>query len=408
MDRPTQLPDEATLRKYDPKPDSPGSSADAQPNPSAEGLARLAALSPLEYDRAREAAAKALGIRVSTLDKEVAACRGSDAADDDSVVEELEPWPEPVSAAVLDEIRNDFGRYVFASNESLDAAAIWALGSYGYDAFPIWAKLFFSSPERRCGKTVALEVLEANVSRALMASSITSSAIFRAVQAWRPTLIVDEADTFGKDDEELTNIINAGHRKRSANVVRNVKVGDEHIPKKFSVWSPMAIAAIGRLRDTVMDRSIIIQMQRKAPGERIERAPADLFERNQQRRRRCLRWAEDNLLALKQARVNIPHYGNDRAQDNWEPLFAIAQVIGGDWPRRVGAAFAKLSAEEEEEAVGPLLLSDIREVLEAKATTRIFSQDLVDALVAMEDRPWCEWRRGRPMTQNSLARLLRP
>lgn len=376
-------------------------------DPSAT-IRRLAALTPLEYDQQREDVAKELKVRVSTLDSEVAASRGSQETDDDAVVEELELWPEPVSGDVLNEIREDFGRHVFASVESLDAVSLWTLGSYCYDAFGIWSKLFFSSPERRCGKTVALEVLEANVSRALMASGISSSAIFRAVHAWKPCLIVDEADTFGKEDEELTGIINAGHRKRSAVVIRNVKVGDEHIPKKFSVWSPMAIAAIGRLRGTVMDRSIIVQMQRKAPGESTQRVPTDLFERNQQRRRRCLRWAEDNLSALRHCRVPVPNYGNDRAQDNWEPLFAIAQVIGGNWPQRAQAAYAKLAAEEEEEAVGPMLLSSIREVLEAKSTTKIFSQDLVDALVEMEDRPWCEWRRGKPMTQNSLAKLLHP
>lgn len=157
-----------------------------------------------------------------------------------------------------------------------------------------------------------------------------------------------------------------------------------------------------------MDRSVIVQMQRKAPGETVERVRANLFERNQQRRRRCLRWAEDNLSALKGTRVELPHYGNDRARDNWEPLLAIAQVVGGDWPRRATAAFAKLSAEEEEESVGPMLLADIREVLTEKHATKMWSYTLVEALTAMEDRPWCEWKRGKPMTQNTLGKLLDP
>lgn len=118
-------------------------------------------------------------------------------------------------------------------------------------------------------------------------------------------------------------------------------------------------------------------------------------------------FTEDSLTALKSTKVKVPHYGNDRARDNWEPLFAIAQVIGGDWPRRAQAAFTKLAAEEEE-AIGPMLLSDIREVLEGKPISKIWSRDLVDALIAVDDRPWCEWKRGKPMTQNSLAKLLQP
>jgi hypothetical protein len=373
-------------------------------------IERLTKLTPIEYDRERQAAADRLGIRVGTLDAEVTARRPhGDEDDNGDAVENLEPWPEPVDGlALLDAVRADFGRHVVADHESLDACALWAFGTYCYDAFPVWPKLFFSSPERRCGKTVALEVLEANAARGLMASSITSSAIFRAVNAWRPTLIVDEADTFGRDDEELAGIINAGHRKRSAVVVRNVKVGDEYLPKKFSVWAPMAIAAIGRLRDTVMDRSVVVHMRRKAAGERVEKIPPDLFDANHTRRRMCLRWAEDNIATLRTLRVLMPAHGNDRALDNWAPPFAIADLIGGRWPVLARAAFAKLSAEEEDESIGPMLLSDLREVFEERHRGVLFSQELVDALVAMEDRPWCEWRKGRPMTQNSLARLLRP
>ena len=84
-----------------------------------------------------------------------------------------------------------------------------------------------------------------------MASSITSSAIFRAVNEWRPTLIVDEADTFGKDDEELAGIINAGHRKRSAIVIRNVKVGDEVEIVSPDANAPNSIENLARLANTI-------------------------------------------------------------------------------------------------------------------------------------------------------------
>jgi len=372
-------------------------------------IKRLAALSLLEYDRAREGAAKALKVRVGTLDKEVYQARGGEDDDDyDAVVEELELWPEPVGGPVLDEIRDDFEHYIVADAVTKDALSLWALGTFCYDAFPIFPKALVGSAEKRCGKTVTLEVIEANCHRPLMASSITASAVFRAVQEWRPTLIVDEADRLPKDNEELIGIINAGHRKRSAFVIRNVKVGDDHMPRKFSVWSPMALGAIGRLAGTIMDRSIVVDLRRKAPGETVVKVPLDLFERNRNRRRRCLRWARDSDAQLRTQAVQMPSHSNDRMRDNWLPLFTIAAVVGGDWPTRVGAAFSVLSREEDDEAIGPMLLADIREIFETRRVDRRFSQDLVDDLVALEGRPWAEWRRGKPITQNGVARLLTP
>jgi hypothetical protein len=253
-----------------------------------------------------------------------------------------------------------------------------------------------------------LEVLEANVARALMASSISASALFRAVEAWKPTLLIDEADTFARENDELTGIINAGHRKRTAVIIRSAKNNDDYLPTKFSVWSPMVIAAIGRLKETVMDRSIVIPLRRKTAGETVEKVPSDLFERSQIRRRKCLRWAEDTANRLKATEPKMPRHGNDRALDNWQPLFAMSEIIGGDWPSRVRMAFVKLSSEEEEEAIGPMLLNDIRELMTNKTWTRVFSATLVDALTAMEDRPWGEWKHGKPMSPNTLAKLLKP
>jgi len=376
-------------------------------------VARLAALHPIEYDRGRDAEAKALGIRVGTLDREVSKARGhaTNGSDDMAVVENLEPWEEPVSGLALAEaVRADFMRYVIADQEALDTLTVWTLGTYVYDVFQIWAKAFLSSPERRCGKSTTLTVIEANVSRALMASSISASALFRAVDLWRPSLILDEADRLPKDNEDLIAVINAGHMRRTAVIIRNVPVGDSYEPRKFSVWAPMVLAAIGRMADTIMDRSIVIPMRRKLPHETSAKVPPDLFERCLDRRRQCLRWALDATIALAEARVTLPAHGNDRALDNWTPLYAIAKTLGGDWPARISHAFAHLAVADgdQDETAGPMLLGDVRSVFEDKRTSKIWSADLVAALVAMEDRPWCEWKRGKPMTQNSLSRLLAP
>jgi putative DNA primase/helicase len=79
------------------------------------------------------------------------------------------------------------------------------------------------------------------------------------------SLLVDEADSFLGEKEELRGILNSGHTRDAAYVVRTV--GDEHEPRRFSTWAAKAVAMIGHLPDTLADRSIIIPMRRRAPGE---------------------------------------------------------------------------------------------------------------------------------------------
>ena len=107
------------------------------------------------------------------------------------------------------------------------------------------------------------------------------------------------------------------------------------MPKRFTTWSPMLIAGIGSQADTIEDRSIILELRRKLVDERIVKCPVDLFERQQPLRRQCLRWAEDNIARLKLADFEMPDCGNDRAADNWFPLFAIARLIGEPWRRQI-------------------------------------------------------------------------
>jgi putative DNA primase/helicase len=376
-------------------------------------VARLAKLKPLEYEQIREKEAKRLRVRVGVLDKEVAKARPSDEGSkgEELSFEEVLAWADPVvGAAILDEIREAFGRHVVAPSDSLDALTLWALGTWCYDAFPIFPKAFVTSPVKRCGKSVTLEVLETVVCRPLMSSSVSASSIFRTVHEWKPTLIVDEADRLPKDSEELVGIINAGHKKRAAYVIRTEKVGDKFVPVRYSVWSPMALGAIGRMADTIMDRSVVIHLRRKVRGERAEKVPIVLFEQHRELRQRCLRWAEDHVGALRHSNPVLPAHGNDRALDNWTPLFAIAAAAGGDWLKKAAAAFAKLTVEEEDESIGPALLRDIRDVCSAlpAGQSSVASKDLVSALVAMEDKPWAEWRKGKAITQHNLARLLHP
>ena len=381
-------------------------------NPSNDdALAELSKLSPLEYDQVRENKAKELSCRVSTLDQEVAKARG-DVAEDSAgdVVEELTPWPESVDGvALMDSIAGSFQRHVVLPDGARTVVTLWSIGSFCMDAWRIWPKLLITSPEKRCGKSTLLEALEGVCYRPLLTSSITASSLFRCIEEWTPTLLIDEADTFAKDNDELNGIINAGHTKRTATVIRSEKDGDGFKPKKFSVWCPQVIAGIKNQRDTLHDRSIHIQMRRKLPGESAQKMPFDYFEQQQAIRRQCLRWAADNITRLKTASPTVPNYGNDRAEDNWNPLFAIAEMVGGQWPDSVLKAYQVMNVGiDDDDTIGPMILSDMREIFGGTSCGVIHSDDLVASLIGLEERPWCEWRHGKPLTKISLARLLKP
>ncbi len=383
----------------------------AAPPDLAAIVVELGQLSPLEYDQVREERAKTLKVRVGTLDKEVAQARGDFAEEETaSVVEEINPWEQSVTGAdLLTEIANTLAKYVYLPKGAPTALAAWVVGTYCMESWSIWPKVLITSPEKRCGKSTLVDVLEAVTFRALVASNISSSAIFRCIDEWQPTLILDEADTFTKDNDELNGIINAGHRRRTAKVIRTDKVADGFVPKAYSVWSPQVIAGIGSQRDTLHDRSIHIEMERKLPDEKVFKVPVDLYEQCQNLRRRCLRWAVDNTSVLKATHIEIPHHGNDRAQDNWVSLVTIGHLVGSGWEEKILRAYEVFQASEtEEEDAGIILLRDIKVILGYRGRDKISSADLVEALIAIEDSPWFEWKRGKPLTQNSLSRLLKP
>lgn len=378
-----------------------------------ERIQELAALSPLDYDRKRKEAAEKLECRPATLDKLVAEARASQNAEQTAseLVSNDEPWSDPVDGIdLLREIVGILKSHAILPKGAAEAIALWIVGSYGYDSFRIFPKLLLSSPEKRCGKSTLLEIVRSLSHRALMASNITPSAIFRCIDAWKPTLLIDEADTFVHGNEELRGIINSGHTRSTAFVIR--VVGDDHEPKQFSTWAPMVLAMIKLPPDTILDRSVTIPMRRKLPGENIKRLPVDFPGECRHLRSQCLRWANDHGDRLKGINPTLPASSNDRALDNWTPLLAIAEAIGGKVPAVALESFKELqgAGDDEDDGIGPTILRDIRTVFDeqGKKFIKMHSEEIVNRLVEMEGHPWAEWKHGKPMTANSLARLLKP
>src|SRR5262249_1948927 len=186
----------------------------------------------------------------------------------------------------------------------------------------------------------------------------------------------------------------------------NVEFNGEHQPRRFSTWGPKAIATIRSLADTLEDRSIVVQLQRKRPGASVARLRRRDDEWLAALRSRAARWAIDNFDKLVDPDPQIPEALNDRAADNWRPLLAIADLAGGEWPQLARQAALAISGDAQDGAVGVELLRDIR--LAFGDDEDIRSVDLVSKLTADPEGPWAEWKLGKPLTQKQLGRLLSP
>jgi putative DNA primase/helicase len=281
------------------------------------------------------------------------------------------------------------------------ALPLWVLHAWTMDAGEVSPLMVLVSPTKRCGKTSVLIVLYFLTPRSELSSNVTAPALFRYIEDVRPTLLIDEADSFVKDNEELRGILNSGHTRAAANVIRTV----DHKPRRFSTWAPKAIATIHTLADTLKDRAVVVRLQRKPPGATVERLRRRDNADFAGLRSQVARWAADNFDKLVDPNPNMPDL-NDRAADNWRPLLAIADLAGGTWPEEARRAACLLSGEEQDGAIGVELLRDIRSTFGDDDVIR--SSDLVAKLTADTERPWAEWKHGRPLTQKQLAGLLAP
>ncbi len=321
-----------------------------------------------------------------------------------------DPWPDSVDGVELfSTIQAVFDRFAILPEGAAVAATLWTAHTYAFDAFWISPIAALASPTKRCGKTTVLMIVSELASKGLTASSITPAALFRAVERYRPTLLLDEAECWLKDNEELRGLVNGGHTKRTAVVIRTV--GEKHEPAAFATWCPKLIALIGRLPETLTDRSILIPMRRKTAMERVDRLRQDqLAELCAPLRRQLRRWADDCHASLGAADPVVPEALHDRAADNWRPLLAIADTVGGDWPSRARAAALLLSGceDDEDQPAGVLLLSDLRTLLTNDSRAFVPGRELVAKLKKLEDRPWATWgRQESGLTGHALAALLR-
>lgn len=329
-----------------------------------------------------------------------------DSKPDTGIFAEVEPWADPVDGAdLLDDVTHALARHVIADKETLRAAALWAAFTWLVDVVQVAPIANITAPEKRCGKSILLTALGKLAYRPMQVSNIAPAALFRSIELWAPTLLIDEVDAFLAAHEDARGILNAGFTRDSAIVIRCV--GDDHMPTAFNVWGAKALCGIGKIADTLADRSVPLRLRRRTPGERVEslrHSDPALWE---SLRARLARFALDSADLIAKARPTPIPGLNDRANDAWEPLLAIADLAGEHWPKSArNAAITLHGLEGEASSVGAELLTDVKVVFEAKKASKIFSSDLLNALIADDEAPWATWNRGKPMSTRQLSAKL--
>ncbi|MBA0053763.1 DUF3631 domain-containing protein [Streptomyces sp. AJS327] len=302
-------------------------------------------------------------------------------------------------AVLLDELRSVLAQYVILpSREALDAITLWVAATHLQPAFQHAPRLAVVGPAKRCGKSRLLDVVTETVHKPVITVNASTAAIFRSVTQEPPTLLVDEADTlFGspkmaEKNEDLRGLLNAGHqRNRPALRI----AGPEHKPVEYPTFAMAALAGIGDLPDTIMDRAIVVRMRRRAPGEKVAafRARRDTPHLHVLRDR-IAAWSTNLVEAAAELEPKMPV--EDRAADTWEPLVVVADLAGGHWPVTARSACAAMSAyeagQDEEGGLKIRILADIRTAFascgdpEALATTRLLS-----VLKEDPEAPWADY-----------------
>lgn len=325
--------------------------------------------------------------------------------------------PAPENAAVLlRDVRAFVHRYVVLTPEQEIAVTLWTLHTWAIQAADLSPYLSVSSAVMRAGKTRLLETVELLVRSPWRVVQPSEAVLFRKLGQGDSTLLFDEVDAvFGRNvsdaQEGIRAVLNCGFQ-RGATIPRCIDRGQKI--EEFAVFGPKLLAGIGLPPPTVRDRSFVIEMKRKKRTENVSR-----FRRRDAEalaaplRERLERWAASAVDGLRDARPDLPEKLGDRAQDAAEPLLAIADAAGAEWPALARKALVSLAGEDEgdEDERGVRLLADVRAIfgLLHRKDGEITTAALLSELHAREESPWKRLdRKGEPLDAAGLARLLRP
>ncbi|GAB4087025.1 DUF3631 domain-containing protein [Myceligenerans cantabricum] len=323
----------------------------------------------------------------------------------------VQPEPPTDGAALLNQVAAAFRKYVILPDEhALTGVVLWAAATH---AAPAWAhatRLVIRAPEKRCGKSRLLQIVQALSHRPLMSINVSSSAMYRSIAEDEndpPTVLMDEADTvFGPkagENEDLRGLLNGGFDREGYTL--RYDAGIRKV-ERLSTFAMAALAGIGEMPDTIEDRAVVVVMRRRAPGETVAPYRVRRDRPGLDKLRADLgRWMRSKMRDLELATPPMPI--EDRAADLWEPLIAVADEAGGDWPDAARAAAIALSEAREASATKSMqtrLLADCRAAFaDADALP---TAALVERLKLDDEAPWQTYGKVG-LTPRQLADLLR-
>jgi hypothetical protein len=303
----------------------------------------------------------------------------------------------------LDQAVAAYSRYLILPRGGAEKMALWSMGTHCFQEFSIFPRFAVTSPVKECAKSLLLRVLKCTSARPVIMTNANIAPLFRMISVCRPSIFLDEADNYLNDKQDLLALLNDGYAD-GGRVWRCE--GENNEVKEFDVFAPAAIAMINRPPPTLLSRSIEIRMQRKRPGQttanfRGDRTDPVLWEIQ----RKFARVASDGAATLRSADPDMDGLLN-RDADNWRPIFALAELAGGEWIRRVRELAQAAVASKDEESTKEQLLADLLSAFQAKNTDRLSSEAAIEFLTSLDERPWPEWKNGKPLTKAGLARLL--
>lgn len=375
-------------------------------------IADLAQLDELTYQLKKRKIAKELGIGTNDLDRIVKQERqGLELAKIATLTADIEPYTSRVNGDELaHEILHIVKSHIVCNDAVAIAITLWIFFSWCIDVAYIAPIAWINAPEKRCGKTQLATLMGRMSKRSIMASNVSQSALFRTIERYKPTFVIDEADSFFHGDMDLKNIINCGFSRDNPYVWRCV--GDNHEPIPFDVFGAKIISGIGKLPSTVMDRSISLTLRRALPTEKRQRVKDIPKATTETIKAKLARWADDNMDRVATSKPKLPETIYNREFDTWEILFQIANTLGDDWLKLVtNACLAITQTDSKEPSENEELLTDIKAIFELQAVDSMATRDLLTALIGADSdgltKRWATSNKGQPMTDRQLAKRLK-
>jgi putative DNA primase/helicase len=382
--------------------------ADAPQELTEQAVIDLAGLTPLEYAKKINATAKTYRVQVRHLEKLVETAKVEQAAE--NLLHPywgVEPAANEVSAIrLLSDIVARIKRHVVVPDEAALVVALWVMLTWVHDKITFSPILLVTSPEPNSGKTTLLDLIKFMVRRGFGAVGATGPVLYRSIEKWGPTFVIDEADDAFVDNPDLRQVVNSGWTPGTG-VPRCDP--DTHEPMMFPTFCPKALGMKGKkLPDTTMGRTIVIEMRRKLASEEVAEFRHIDDEVSAEVRTRLARWGQDNAEAIGKARPARPAGFINRLGANWEAIFAIADSVSKETGEKAREAATLLALGGGVATSTRLeLLADIREIFDREGKDQLSSLVLCAKLAADEEKPWREWGpKFQPITQRALADLL--